>query len=53
MVKNDTEVKASHILVDTEQEAISLKKKFYQVKHLKDVAAEHSKWPSGARGGGF
>lgn len=46
-----TEVKASHILVDTEQEAIKLKEEILSGKDFEDVAAEHSNCPSGARGG--
>jgi peptidyl-prolyl cis-trans isomerase C len=46
-----TEIKASHILVDTEQEAINLKEEILSGKAFEDVAAEHSTCPSGARGG--
>lgn len=46
-----SEVKASHILVDTEAEAIALKEEILSGKPFEDVAAEHSKCPSGARGG--
>lgn len=46
-----TEVKASHILVDTEQEAIKLREEILSGKDFEDVAAEHSNCPSGARGG--
>lgn len=45
------EVKASHILVETEQEAINLKEEILSGKPFEDVAAEHSLCPSGARGG--
>lgn len=46
-----TEVKASHILVETEAEAISIKEEILSGKSFEDVAAEHSLCPSGARGG--
>lgn len=46
-----TEVKASHLLVDTEEEAIALKEEILSGKPFEDVAAEHSNCPSGARGG--
>lgn len=46
-----TEVKASHILVETEAEAISLKEEILSGKMFEDVAAEHSLCPSGANGG--
>lgn len=46
-----TEVKASHILVDTEQEAIKLKEEILSGKDFEDVAAEYSNCPSGSRGG--
>lgn len=45
------EVKASHILVETEEEAISLKEEILSGKPFEDVAAEHSLCPSGANGG--
>lgn len=45
------EVKASHILVETEEEAISLKEQILSGTPFEDVAAEHSNCPSGARGG--
>lgn len=45
------EVKASHILVETEAEAISLKEEILSGKDFEDVAAEHSLCPSGASGG--
>ena len=45
------EIRASHILVDTEEEAIGLKEEILSGKHFEDVAAEHSKCPSGANGG--
>lgn len=45
------EVKASHILVETEEEAISLKEKILSGKAFEDVAAENSLCPSGANGG--
>ncbi|MFA7659508.1 MAG: peptidylprolyl isomerase [Candidatus Gastranaerophilaceae bacterium] len=46
-----TEVKASHILVETEEEAISLKEEILSGKPFEDVAAENSLCPSGANGG--
>lgn len=46
-----SEVKASHILVETEAEAISIKEEILSGKSFEDVAAEHSLCPSGARGG--
>lgn len=45
------EVKASHILVETEEEAISLKEEILSGKAFEDVAAEHSLCPSGSKGG--
>lgn len=51
MVNEVTEVKASHILVETEEEAISLKEEILSGTPFEDVAAEHSSCPSGARGG--
>lgn len=45
------EVKASHILVETEAEAISLKEEILSGTAFEDVAAEHSLCPSGANGG--
>ena len=45
------EVKASHILVETEEEAINLKEEILSGKSFGDVAAEHSLCPSGANGG--
>lgn len=46
-----TEVKASHILVETEEEAINLKEEILSGKAFEDVAAEYSNCPSGANGG--
>ncbi len=46
-----SEVKASHILVETEAEAISLKEEILSGTPFEDVAAEHSLCPSGANGG--
>ena len=46
-----TEVKASHILVETEEEAINLKEEILSGKAFEDVAAEISLCPSGANGG--
>ncbi len=45
------EVKASHILVETEEEAIRLKEEILSGTPFEDIAAEHSMCPSGARGG--
>ena len=45
------EIKASHILVETEEEAISLKEEILSGKPFEDVAAEVSLCPSGANGG--
>lgn len=45
------EIKASHILVETEEEAISLKEEILSGTPFEDVAAEHSLCPSGANGG--
>lgn len=45
------EVKASHILVETEEEAIALKEEILSGKPFEDVAAEYSLCPSGANGG--
>ena len=46
-----TEVKASHLLVKTEQEAIDLANEIKGGKSFEDVAAMHSLCPSGANGG--
>lgn len=46
-----TEIKASHILVETEQEAINLKEEILSGTAFETVAAQHSKCPSGANGG--
>lgn len=45
------EVKASHILVETEAEAISLKEEILSGKSFEEVAMEHSLCPSGRDGG--
>ncbi len=45
------EVKASHILVETEEEAIGLKEEILSGKAFEAVAAEYSLCPSGANGG--
>ncbi len=42
---------ASHILVPTEQEALDLKKQIAEGASFADVAKQHSKCPSGAKGG--
>lgn len=46
-----TEVRASHILVATEEEANNLRNEIINGKNFADVAAECSKCPSGANGG--
>ena len=46
-----TEVRASHILVATEEEANNLRNEIINGKNFADVAAEYSKCPSGANGG--
>ncbi len=46
-----TEVKASHILVETEEEAINLKEEILSGTAFEDIAAEHSLCPSSANGG--
>lgn len=46
-----TEIKASHILVETEEEAIKLKEEILSGRPFEDVAAENSLCPSGAKGG--
>ena len=46
-----TEIKASHILVETEEEAINFKEEILSGKAFEDVAAENSLCPSGAKGG--
>lgn len=46
-----TEVKASHILVKTEQEALKLYEEIKNGKAFEDAAAQYSLCPSGAMGG--
>lgn len=46
-----TEVKASHILVETKEEALNLLNEIKSGKPFEDVAAMHSLCPSGAAGG--
>mgnify|MGYP002625430148 CR=1 FL=1 len=46
-----TEVKASHILVETQDEALNLLNEIKSGKAFGDVAAMHSLCPSGAAGG--
>ena len=46
-----TQVKASHLLVRTEDEAKKLKEEILAGKPFEDVAAEVSLCPSGANGG--
>lgn len=45
------EVKASHILVKTREEADKLREEILAGKKFEDVAAEYSLCPSGANGG--
>ena len=45
------EVRASHILVDTEEEAVELKEKIKTPEDFARLAAEYSNCPSGASGG--
>ena len=52
MTDNFTQVRAAHILVDTQKEAADLKAKIVAGKmKFEDAAAQFSKCPSGARGG--
>lgn len=46
-----TEVRASHLLVKTEEEAKQLREEILGGKEFEDVAAEVSLCPSGAAGG--
>ena len=46
-----TQVRASHLLVDTEEEVLKLREEILEGKDFADVAAEVSKCPSGAKGG--
>ncbi len=46
-----TEVKASHILVKTEQEALKLYEEIKNGKSFEDAAVQYSLCPSGAMGG--
>ena len=46
-----TEVRASHILVDTLEEAQNLKAEIANGADFGDLAAQYSKCPSGANGG--
>lgn len=46
-----TEVRASHILVATEEEANNLRNEIINGKNFADAAAEYSNCPSGANGG--
>lgn len=48
---NSTQIKASHILVDTEEEAKSLREKILAGEDFAAVAKQSSKCPSGANGG--
>ena len=52
MTDNFTQVRAAHILVDTQKEAADLKAKIVAGEmKFEDAAAQFSKCPSGARGG--
>lgn len=51
MTTQASEVRASHILVKTEEEASKLKEQIEGGKDFGDLAAEHSLCPSGAKGG--
>lgn len=46
-----SEVRASHILVQTEEEAVSLREEILAGASFEDLAAANSLCPSGARGG--
>ena len=46
-----TKVKASHILVSSQSEAIRLEKKIKGGKKFEDLAKKHSQCPSGKKGG--
>jgi len=46
-----TQVRASHLLVDTEEEVLKLREEILEGKDFADVAAEVSKCPSGSKGG--
>ena len=46
-----TQVKASHILVRTESEALTLQKKIKNGKSFENLAKKHSQCPSGKKGG--
>lgn len=46
-----TEVRASHILVDTEKEANELLKRINAGESFEEIAKQHSKCPSGKNGG--
>ncbi|MBO7673255.1 peptidyl-prolyl cis-trans isomerase [bacterium] len=45
------EVRASHILVDTKEEALELKENITSLEDFARAAAEYSNCPSGAEGG--
>ena len=52
MTNDFTQVRAAHILVDTQKEAADLKAKIVAGEmKFEDAAAQFSKCPSGARGG--
>lgn len=48
---NVMSVRASHILVDTKQEADSLKSRIDKGESFEELAKEYSKCPSGQKGG--
>ena len=48
-----SEVRASHLLVKTEEEAKELREEILNGRKFEDVAAEVSLCPSGANGGDF
>ena len=46
-----TQVKASHILVDTKEQAQKIREEILAGKSFEDMAEKYSKCPSGAKGG--
>ena len=44
---------ARHILVDSEEECLKLKNEIEAGTEFTESAKKHSKWPSGAEGGGL
>lgn len=51
MTSTVVEVKASHLLVDSQEQAEKLREEIIAGKSFADAARESSKCPSGARGG--